>query len=465
MEKKSLKINALLSIIKQCCAIIFPMITFPYVSRTLGVEAYGKVNFSSSIVTYISLIAGLGVSSYAIREGARIRDYKEEFKKFANEVFSINLISTVVAFISMFIMLTFWEKLDHYKILICILSVNVLLTTLGTDWINSIYEDFFYITIRYIVCQSIAVITTLFFVKKPSDIVVYAFLSNLGTISANILNIFYIRQHFHIRIKFTIHMNLKVHIKPILLLFGNMISSMIYMYADTTMLGLLIGDIAVGYYTVASKIYFLIKQLINAISNVIVPRLSNDIEKRSTKNKNYNTFDDILGILLIILLPTVTGLIYMGKEIIYIIAGKEYASAYPALAILSVALICSTIACFYVSVVMLAMRKDKEILFASTISAIINIILNFILIPIFSFVAAAVTTLIAEFVMMIIGIVQGRKYIKAKIRVPIVIGMTGALEVFLICFAVKKFCTNYILSLMVAMGICMIVYLFTLVIC
>lgn len=57
--KKSIKINAVLNIIKQCCAIIFPLITFPYVSRTLGVEAYGKVNFSSSIVSYISLLAGL----------------------------------------------------------------------------------------------------------------------------------------------------------------------------------------------------------------------------------------------------------------------------------------------------------------------------------------------------------------------------------------------------------------------
>ena len=128
--KKSIKINAVLNIIKQCCAIIFPLITFPYVSRTLGVEAYGKVNFSSSIVSYISLLAGLGVSSYAIREGARIRDDKDKFQAFANEVFSINVLSTAFAYIALFIIILAWNRLNSYRALLVILSLNVILTTL-----------------------------------------------------------------------------------------------------------------------------------------------------------------------------------------------------------------------------------------------------------------------------------------------------------------------------------------------
>ena len=456
-EKQSLKVNAVLNIIRQICAIIFPLITFPYVSRTLGVDAYGEVNFSNSIVSYISLIAGLGVSSYAIREGARIREKKDEFEKFSNEVFSINVSATFAAYIILTILLLMWGKLQSYRTLVIILSINVLLTTLGTDWINTIYEDFGYLTIRYIVCQSIAVVTTLLLEKKPEDVVLYAIFSNLGTILANTLNIFYIRKKLHIHLKFTFKMNIAKHFQPIMLLFGNMISSMIYLYSDTTMLGVMVGDAAVGYYTVSSKIYSLIKQLINAVSNVLIPRLSHDLEN-DIENKTTGNVNAVLGILTVIVFPIAVGIICMGKEIIYFIAGQEYVLAYPALAILSIALIFSTYACIFVSVIMLAQRMDREILFASGVSAFVNIALNAVLIPKYSYNAAAFTTLISEFIILIWGIYYTRKVITVSIGKYILLAAMGVIEVFLICFATKHFIQNKILTLILSVIICGIVY-------
>lgn len=456
-KTKSLKVNATLNIIKQICAIIFPLITFPYVSRTLGVDAYGKVNFSSSIVSYISLIAGLGVSSYAIREGARIREKKDEFEKFSNEVFSINIASTIFAYILLAILILMWGKLQSYRALVVILSINVLLTTLGTDWINTIYEDFLYLTIRYIICQSIAVVTTLLLVKSPNDIALYAIFSNLGTILANILNIFYIRKKIGVKLKFTFKMNIKKHFRPIMLLFGNMISSMIYLYSDTTMLGVMVGDAAVGYYTVSSKIYSLIKQLINAISNVLIPRLSHDLENDDS-NKSEGNVNAVLGVLTIIVFPIVAGMIYMGNEIIFVIAGAEYISAYSALAILSIALIFSTYACIFVSVIMLAQRMDKEILIASGVSALVNILLNAILIPKFSYNAAAFTTLISEFMILLMGIYYTRNSISIKIGKYLVLACIGVVEVILVCFTVKHFISGNILSLIMSIVVCGICY-------
>ena len=86
MKKKSVGVNAVLNIIKQCCAIIFPLITFPYISRVLQVENYGKVNFSGSIIGYFYLFAALGIANYAVREGARIRNDKDKIQTFASEV-------------------------------------------------------------------------------------------------------------------------------------------------------------------------------------------------------------------------------------------------------------------------------------------------------------------------------------------------------------------------------------------
>lgn len=457
----SVKTNAMLNIVKQCCAIIFPLITFPYVSRALGVEGYGIYNFSASIISYVSLLAGLGVSSYAIREGAKIRDDKEKFLKFANEVFSINVVSTLIAYMCLAAVVLFWNKLDSYRSLIAILSINVMITTLGVDWINTLYEDFLYLTVRYVVCQSIAVVATILFVKGPDDLFLYCVFSNLGSVLANCFNIYYIRDKLSIKLNFTLKMNARQHLKPIMLVFGNVVSSMIYMYSDTTMLGVMAGDAAVGFYSVASKIYILIKQLVNSISGVLTPRLSYELQK--TGNINDNNVNSALGALTIIVFPIVTGLVIKGKEIIILIAGEEYVNSYTALAILSFALVFSTYACIFVSVVMLSQRKDKEILFASTLSATVNVLLNLYLIPKYSFNAAAFTTLVSEMLIMVLGILYTKKSYKLRLTKYLFIAFIGVVEVLLCCFVVNLLIKNPIASLMVSIAACGIVYGATLV--
>ena len=98
MKKKSLGVNAILNGVKSIMSILFPLITFPYVSRVLQAENLGKYNFALTFVSYFILLAGLGVSTYAVREGAKYRDDKEVMSKFASEVFTINVASTVVSY-------------------------------------------------------------------------------------------------------------------------------------------------------------------------------------------------------------------------------------------------------------------------------------------------------------------------------------------------------------------------------
>ena len=97
---KSLKINTILNMIKTCSNIIFPLITFPYISRVLMTENVGKVNFGDSYVSYFSLIASLGITTYAIRECAK--GFSDFFYKFmyyrislCSVVFVINYIQKI----------------------------------------------------------------------------------------------------------------------------------------------------------------------------------------------------------------------------------------------------------------------------------------------------------------------------------------------------------------------------------
>ena len=90
--KKSLKLNFVMNAILTMSQFIFPLITFPYVSRILLPEGTGKVSFATSVISYFAMFAQLGIPTYGIRACAQVRDNKEELTRTAQEIFFINLI-------------------------------------------------------------------------------------------------------------------------------------------------------------------------------------------------------------------------------------------------------------------------------------------------------------------------------------------------------------------------------------
>ena len=105
IKQKSITVNLVANGIKTLMTVLFPLITFPYASRVLGASGIGKVNYANSIISYFSLFAALGISTYAVREGARIRDDREEFNKFAKEMLNINLVTTFLSYVLLFVFL------------------------------------------------------------------------------------------------------------------------------------------------------------------------------------------------------------------------------------------------------------------------------------------------------------------------------------------------------------------------
>ncbi len=462
--KNSLKLNAILNVIKQICMIIFPMITFPYVSRVLGKNYYGKINFSNSIISYFILIAGLGITNYAIREGSRVKNDPKQLTKLCNEIFSINLISTFISYILLFLVIKIYKKLDDYTILLIIQSGAIIFTTIGTDWYNSIFEDFLYITIRYIVCQTLAIVLMFLLVKTHDDYIKYAFTSIIGGILANISNLFYIRNKYKQKIRFTFKLNLKKHLKPIMILFGTSIASLIYINSDVTILGILKNDTEVGLYSVSAKIYTLVKQVMNALLIVSLPRISNEIANVGLEKVNIH-LNKILKYLLIIAIPSCVGLFMLSKNIIVLISGNEFVAATISLKILSISLLFSTLACFYVNTILIPFRMEKIALNATIISAATNIVLNVILIPYYGKDAAAFTTLISELIMVSVGIVSTRKLVRIHIGSELYISIISGILTYICCMTVSylklSIVNNIFISMLFSMIGCIILLYFT----
>ena len=148
---------------------LFPLISFSYTVRVLGVGNYGRVNFSASIVTYFTLLAALGIQNYGVREGARIREDKEKISLFANQLFTVNFITSLVSVILLCGLVFSWGRMRENWQLVMIQSLVIPFAWLGCDWINVVYEDYTYITIRYIGLQLLAIVLLLLFVKKEED--------------------------------------------------------------------------------------------------------------------------------------------------------------------------------------------------------------------------------------------------------------------------------------------------------
>src|SRR5699024_5082794 len=185
MSKKSIKINALLNGLRSALNLIFPLITFPYVSRILSVDSMGIYNFSNTYINYFVLLAGLGVSTYAVREGAKYRDNRDKISSFASEVFTINIVSTILAYILLFCSLVIFNNLYKYITCILVFSLQLLFNTIGTEWVYNIYEDYSYITIRSIAFKIISIILLFIFVKNATNYLCYAVITVFAIVRSN----------------------------------------------------------------------------------------------------------------------------------------------------------------------------------------------------------------------------------------------------------------------------------------
>lgn len=409
--RHSVKLNATLNVIKQLCSIIFPLITIPYVTRVLGATNYGKYTFSSSIIGYFTLLSALGISQYAIREGARIRDDKIRFNEFCNEIFTINIISTVATYILLIFCICTISRLHSYALILIVQSFSFILATIGADWVNSIYEDYFYITLRYIVIQGISLGLLFVLVRNPDDYVKYTFVTTFASTGGNILNIFYIRRYMHLSLRFG--KRLIKHLVPILILFANSIALTIYINSDITILGIFKSERDVGVYGVASKIYGVVKQLINAVIVVTLPRLSMFLGK-DLKENYYSLLRKTENALISVLIPAIMGLFMMSSPIIDVIGGSEYIDGNISLKILSLALLFAVLGCYYSNCILIPCKGEKYYLIATIFSACLNIGANFYFIQKYSYNGAAFTTLLSELSVYVICKIFSKNYVRRQ---------------------------------------------------
>lgn len=459
MKKKSLGVNALLNGFRSTLNLLFPLITFPYVSRVLSVNSMGIYNFSNTYVNYFLLIAGLGVATYAVREGAKYRDNKELISKFASQVFTINIISTLIAYLLLVGSLLIFSNLRNYVTCILVFGLQLFFTTIGTEWLYTIYEDYQYITVRSIIFKIISIVLLFIFVHSPNDYLWYAAITVFASVGSNVLNYIHAKSFCHI--KLVKDPNWKYHLKPILIIFASSVAITLYVSSDTTILGLLKDDYAVGIYGVAVKIYTIISGLIGGLLMVTIPRLAMLIGKRNVK-QYIHILQEVISSLSILGLPAAVGLVMLSKEVILIIAGEKYLSGVGALQIIIWALIFSNFSMIFNQCVLIPVKREAKALRNTVITGLVNVGLNFIFIPLWSYNGTALSTVIAEFMVMVLNGWSAKDYIEQILRSEktvknILDSVVGCIGIVVVCILLKIGISSVIprTILSVVLSICM----------
>lgn len=433
MQQKSIKKNTVYNAIKTLSAVIFPLITFPYISRVLLPVNVGKINFGLSIISYFTLIATLGITTYAIRECSAIKEDKEKLSIVSSQIFSINIITTIIAYFALVLTLIIYTKIKDYRLLIAIQSISIGATTLGADWLNSAMEDFKYITIRTVVLQIISFILMLIFVNKPEDYLRYAVISLISSAGASILNIWYRRRYC--RVRFTKSLNWKKHITPIIFLFVMILAQNIYTNVDSTMLGIMRGDWDVGIYSSAHKIVHIISQVIVSIVWVIMPRASvyfanNDFELINNLVNKTLRFFTMLG------LPCIVGVYFLADDIVFLAGGDEFAKSSIVLKILIIGFFFNLYgSSFLGNILLLPAKKEKQYMIICCITAVVNGITNYFLIPQYGTVGASLTTVFCNALMLVILIIKkDKRIVITGIKDTFLSPVIGSVTVGLICY-------------------------------
>lgn len=401
MEKntnlKSVKLNMVMNALLTMSNILFPLITFPYVTRILLPSGMGKVTFATSVVAYFSMFAQLGIPTYGVRTCAKIRDNKKLLSKTVQELLILNIITVVIAYVVFFFSVVAIPKFNQDKALLMVMGISILLNAMGTEWLYKALEQYSYITIRSVIFKFVALFAMFLLIHDSSDYIVYGGITIFAASASNILNFINLRKH--IFLKPAGGYEFKKHLKPMLIFFAVSVAATIYTNLDNVMLGFMKDDTEVGFYTAAVKVKTILVSLVTSAGVVLLPRASHYIEKGETK-EFYHILNKTLRFILLVSLPLTLYFILFAEDSILFLSGIDFISSVLPMKIIMPTLIFIGLTNLIGIQMLVPLGKETLVLWSEIAGAAADLFLNAILIPNYGAVGAAIGTLAAELVVL-----------------------------------------------------------------
>lgn len=456
--KKSIKKNYIYNLVYQILVIVIPILTMPYLARVLGPSGTGTYSYTISIVTYFILFGSMGIALYGQRE---IAYNQNDIQKRSNIFFELFFTKIITLTISLVIFYLLFARSGEYSLYYKILILEIVANMLDISWFFQGIEEFKKIVIRNILMKIISVISIFLFVKSVNDVSTYMIIYVLTTFLSNLLLWIDIKKY----IVKPQEINLKRHIKSILILFIPQIAIQIYTVLDKTMLGFILNDMSeVGYYEQAQKIVKMLLTIVSSLNAVMLPRISNffiNNDKKSIEEYTNKTFNFIF----MIAIPMIFGIISVSKSFVPVFYGEGYEKVIPILCLSSIIILFLSISSTIGNQYLLPTKRQKEFSISVIVGCLVNLVLNILLIKNYLSLGACIATIAAEFIVATIQLYFVRKELNIRNILKISKNYLVAGTFMLICcLLVQNIFSNNILTLILQVIVGVVVYFTTLII-
>jgi len=455
MEKASVVKNYIYNMSYQLLAIIVPLITTPYISRVLGAEAIGIYSYTLSITTYFVLFGSLGIALYGQREIAFVQEDKTKRSKVFIEIMLLRLITLAISMIVFYC--TFClsgEYTTYYKIFL----LEMIATAIDISWFFRGMENFKRTVIRNMIVKLISVVCIFVFVKTVDDLNIYCWIYVISNMIGNLSLWFYLPKLLNkVKIK---SLQIGKHLKPTIGLFIPQMAVQIYTVLDKTMIGAMVVDKSeVGYYEQSQKIVKVLLTVATSLGTVMLPRIANTFAKgENEKIRKY--MDTSFQFILFLVIPVMFGMIAVSSKFVPLFFGAGYDKVIILINIMSVILVAIGLSNVIGTQYLLPTKQQKKYTLSVTAGAIVNAILNYILIKSSASIGAAIATVIAEFTVTGMQLFLVRKQINIWniVKISRNYWIAGAV-MFAIVVTIGQFITNDMLSICMQGVIGILIYM------
>lgn len=402
--------NFLYNVSYQLLVIILPLITVPYVSKILGAEGIGDYAFTYANMQYFVIFGMVGISLYANRQIAYVRENKEKLKNTFYSIYTLQLICTTTSLI-LYLVFTLVFNKGNYKWLYIVQGVNILASMVDISWLFMGLEQFKKTVVRNTIVKLVSLASIFIFVRSSDDTVIYTLIIALSSFIGNLTFWLYIPKMIGFkRIKI---LELKVHLKSSLALFIPQLAIQIYVLLDRTMLGIITDTVQVGYYENSQKIVKVVLTIATAIGTVMMPKIANTVASGDMKKVKYyiqNSFFFVSALSI----PLMFGLMGVAKELSPWFFGDNFKGIENLIVLSSLIILAISWSNVLGTQLLVPLNKTKEFTISVTAGAIINFILNLVMLKKFGAVGSCFSTIIAEFTVTSVQFYFIRNFIKPK---------------------------------------------------
>ena len=445
MQKKGLAKNYIYNLMYQVLVLVFPLITTPYISRVLGAENIGIYGYTISISGYFILFGSLGIALYGQREIAYNQKSKEKYSKVFWEIVLLRIVTMSISLI--IFCFTFAFEND-YKIFYRILILEIIGNCIDISWFFQGLEEFKKTVLRNLIVKILSIVSIFIFIKSKDDIYIYYIIYVLSILVGNASLWIYLPKYLtKIKIR---TLTLFRHLKPTISLLVPQIAIQIYTLLDKTMIGTIIYDKSeVGYYDQSQKIIKIILAIVTSLGTVMMPRIAStfiDGEKEKVSNYMKKSFNMVF----LMVFPFIFGIIAVSNSFVPVFFGDGYDKVIVLMNVISPIILLIGISNVIGTQYLLPTKKQKEFTISVVCGAIVNFIMNLILIRRFEAIGASVGTVIAEFTVTATQIYFVRKDFNLKEILCISKNyILSSVVMFIVSFTIGYFISNNIISILV----------------